>query len=44
MFGKRVRLTAVADIACNRVKKAAADYNIKAFKSLGGMLESADLT
>ena len=43
MFAKRVKLEAVTDIAFERAEKAAADYNIKAFKSLGEMLNSADV-
>jgi predicted dehydrogenase len=38
MFGKRVKLTAVCDIIFERAEKAAADYNVKAYRSLNEML------
>jgi len=43
MFAKRVKLAAVTDVVSERAEKAAADYKIKAFKSLGEMLKSADV-
>jgi len=43
MFAKRVKLTAAADIAFERAEKAAADYGIKAFRTLDEMLNSGDV-
>jgi predicted dehydrogenase len=43
MFGKQVKLTAVTDIVFERAEKAAADYNVKAFKSVNEMAKSADV-
>jgi predicted dehydrogenase len=43
MFGKRVKLTAVTDIAFERAQKAAADYKLKAFSSTAEMLNNADI-
>jgi len=40
IFGKRVKLTGVTDVAFNRAEKAAADYKVKEFKSLDEMLKS----
>ncbi|MDR2923701.1 MAG: Gfo/Idh/MocA family oxidoreductase [Treponema sp.] len=40
MFGKRVKLTAVCDIAFERAEKAAADYHAKAYRSLNEMLNA----
>ncbi|MCL2411023.1 MAG: Gfo/Idh/MocA family oxidoreductase [Treponema sp.] len=40
MFGKKVKLAAVTDVALNRAEKASADYNVKEFKSLDDMLNS----
>jgi predicted dehydrogenase len=40
MFGKRVKLTAVCDIVFERAEKAAADYRVKAYKSLDEMLNT----
>ena len=41
MFGKRVKLEAVADIIFERAQKAAEHYHVKAFKSLSEMLKGA---
>jgi len=43
MFGKRVKLTAVTDVAFQRAEKAAADYKVKEFKSLDEMVNSPDV-
>jgi len=43
MFGKRVKLAAVTDIVFDRAEKAAADYKLKAFKSLDEMLKNGDV-
>jgi len=43
MFGRRVKLAAVTDVAFERAEKAAADYKLKAFKSLNEMLKSGDV-
>jgi predicted dehydrogenase len=43
MFGKRVKATAAADIVFERAEKAAADYNIKAFRSVNEMLEKGEV-
>ena len=43
MFGKRVKLTAVADIIFERAEKAAADYGVKAFKSVNEMVKNGDV-
>jgi predicted dehydrogenase len=43
MFGKRVKLTAVTDIIFERAEKAAADYNVTAFRSVDEMANSADV-
>jgi len=40
MFRKQVRLTALCDVVFERAEKAGADYNVKAYKSLGEMLEA----
>jgi len=40
MFGKRVKLAAVCDIVFERAEKAAADYQVKAYKSLDEMLNA----
>jgi len=40
MFGKRVKVTAVTDVAFVRAEKAAADYHVKEFKTLDEMLKS----
>jgi len=40
MFGRKVKLAAVTDVALNRAEKAAADYNVKEFKSFDEMLKS----
>ena len=43
MFGKKVKLTSVTDVSFDRAQKAAADYNLKAFKTLDEMLKSSDV-
>jgi predicted dehydrogenase len=43
MFGKRVKLTAVMNTTFEKARKAAADYNVKAFKTLDEMLTSDDV-
>ncbi|MDR0501827.1 MAG: Gfo/Idh/MocA family oxidoreductase [Treponema sp.] len=43
MFGKRVKLTSVADITYERAEKAAADYRLKAYRTLDEMLSGADI-
>jgi len=43
MFADRVKLRAVADIAFGRAEKAAADYGVRAFDTLGEMLKSPDV-
>jgi predicted dehydrogenase len=43
MFGKKVKLTSIMDEIFERSEKAAAEYNIKAFRSLDEMLESGDV-
>jgi len=43
MFGKRVKLTAAADIIFERAEKAGIDYKIKACRTLDEMLNSADV-
>jgi len=40
MFGKRVKLTAVCDTISERAEKAAADYHVKAYKSVSKMLDA----
>jgi predicted dehydrogenase len=40
MFGKRVKLTAVCDIISERAEKAASEYHVKAYKSVGEMLKA----
>jgi predicted dehydrogenase len=40
VFGRKVKLTAVTDVAFQRAEKAAADYRVKEFKSLDEMLNS----
>jgi len=43
MFGKKIKLTSVTDLLFDRAEKAAADYNLKAFKSLDEMLKKGDI-
>jgi predicted dehydrogenase len=43
MFGKRVKLTGVMNTTFEKARKAAADYNVKAFKTLDEMLKSDDV-
>ncbi|MCL2210158.1 MAG: Gfo/Idh/MocA family oxidoreductase [Treponema sp.] len=43
MFGARVKLTSVTDIFFERTEKAAADYQLRAFKTLDEMLGSSDV-
>jgi predicted dehydrogenase len=43
MFGRRVKLAAVADILFERAEKAANDYHIEAFKSVEAMAESGNV-
>jgi predicted dehydrogenase len=43
LFGKKVKLTAVTDVAFERAQKAATDYSIKAYNSLDEMLNNADI-
>ena len=43
MFSNRVKLTASADIVFERAEKAAADYGIKAFKSVEDMAKDNDV-
>lgn len=43
MFGDAVKLTAVGSKTFARAEKAAADYNVKVYKSLGEMLKSPDI-
>ncbi|MDR0495294.1 MAG: Gfo/Idh/MocA family oxidoreductase [Treponema sp.] len=43
MFGKQVKLAGVADIAAERAEKAAADYKVKAYKSVDAMVASPDI-
>jgi predicted dehydrogenase len=43
MFGKRVKLAAVADLISERVEKASADYGVPAFSSAAEMVKSADI-
>jgi predicted dehydrogenase len=40
LFGRRVKLTAVCDIIFERAEKAAADYHVKAYRSLNEMLDT----
>jgi predicted dehydrogenase len=40
MFRKRVKLTAVCDVVFERAEKAAADYHVKAYRSLDEMLRA----
>jgi len=43
MFAKQVKLTSIADIIFERAQKAAGEYKIKAFNSLGAMLDDNDV-
>jgi predicted dehydrogenase len=43
MFGSRVKVTAVTDIAFERAERAAAKYRIQAFKSIEEMAGSSDV-
>ena len=43
MFGKRVKLTSVTDVAFDRAEKAAADYKLKAYKTLDEMLKKGEV-
>lgn len=43
MFGSRVKLTSVTDVFFEKAEKAAADYKLKAFKTLDEMLGSGDV-
>ena len=43
MFGKRVKLTAVMNTTFEKARKAAIDYNVKAFKTLDEMLKNDDV-
>jgi predicted dehydrogenase len=43
MFAGQVKLAAVTDIISERAEKAAADYKVKAFKSLDAMLQSSGI-
>ncbi|MCL2276520.1 MAG: Gfo/Idh/MocA family oxidoreductase [Treponema sp.] len=43
MFAKQVKLTSIADIIFERAQKAASEYKIKAFDSLGAMLYDNDV-
>ena len=43
MFSKKVKLAAVGSKTLARAEKAAADYNVKVFKSLSEMLKSSDI-
>jgi predicted dehydrogenase len=43
MFGRRVKLTAVTDIAFDRAEKAAGNHHLKAFKSINEMVESDEV-
>ncbi|MCL2763328.1 MAG: Gfo/Idh/MocA family oxidoreductase [Treponema sp.] len=43
VFGKQVQVTAVTDTIFERAEKAAADYNVKAFRSAEEMVHSADV-
>jgi len=43
MFGKRVKVTAIADVIFDNAKKAAADYNLKAFNSFEEMLKDGNV-
>jgi len=43
MFGRRVKLTSVTDIAFDRAEKAASNYHIKAFRSINDMVESDEV-
>ena len=43
MFGKRVKLTAVMNKTFSKAKKAAADYNVKAYKTLDEVVNSKDV-
>jgi len=43
MFGRRVKLTSVTDIAFDRAEKAASSYRIKAFRSINEMVESDEV-
>jgi predicted dehydrogenase len=43
MFGKRVKVTSVADLVSERVEKAAADYGVTAYNSAAEMVKSPDV-
>jgi len=43
MFGKKVKLTAVYSKTAARAEKAAAEYGVKAYKTLGEILKSKDV-
>jgi predicted dehydrogenase len=43
MFGKQVRLAAVADVIFERAEKASADYHVQAFRSAEEMVHSPDI-
>ena len=43
MFGKRVKVSAVADIIADRAKKAAEDYGVKAFTSSQDMIDNGEV-
>jgi len=43
VFGDKVKLAAVTDTVFERAQKAAADYKVKAFKSVKEMLASSDI-
>jgi len=43
MFGRQVKLAAVADVAVDRAEKAAADYRVKAFKTVKALIASSDI-
>jgi predicted dehydrogenase len=43
MFNKRIKLTSVTDTDYSRAEKAAADYNLKAYKTLDEMLNNAGI-
>ena len=43
MFGKRVKVTAAADIIFERAQKAALDYNIRAFKTADELVNSDEV-
>ncbi|MCL2244086.1 MAG: Gfo/Idh/MocA family oxidoreductase [Treponema sp.] len=42
MFANRIKLTSVTDIIFDRAEKAAADYNLKAYKTLDEMLKKGE--